>query len=75
MSAKITTSPNLRVIARDTVLKQTSSLVRGAVTRGYDIAKDGRFLGLALNKDDYQLVVVPDWRVELQQRLAASAKR
>jgi len=68
-------SPNVRVIARDTVLKEISGLVRGGTTAGYDVTKDGRFLGLALKKDDYQLVVVPNWRTELHRRLAAAAKR
>lgn len=75
MSAKLSMSPNVRVIARDTVLKETSGLVVGLTNRGYDVTKDGRFLGLGLKKDDYQLVVVPNWRAELAQRLAAQAKR
>jgi len=28
-----------------------------------------------LNKDDFQLVVVPNWRAELEQRLAAGGKK
>jgi serine/threonine protein kinase/Tol biopolymer transport system component len=75
MSATLSMSPNARVVARDTVLKETSGLVGGGTAAGYDLTKDGRFLGLALKKDDYQLVVVPNWRAELEQRLAGSAKR
>jgi serine/threonine-protein kinase len=67
MSAKISTSPSLRVVARDTVLKDVSAL-----TNGYDVAKDGRFLGLVSQKNDYQLVVVPNWKVELEQKFAAA---
>jgi hypothetical protein len=33
-------------------------------------ARDGRLLGLASNKNDYQLVNVPNWLPELKQRLA-----
>jgi len=75
MSAKLSMSPNARVVARDTALKETSALVGGVTSTGYDVTKDGRFLGLALRKDDYQLVVVPNWRAELAQRLAVRAKR
>jgi Tol biopolymer transport system component len=75
MSAKLSMSPNARVIARDTVITSTSALVGGGIGTGYSVAKDGRFLGLGLKKADYQLVVVPNWRAELAQRLAGSAKR
>jgi Tol biopolymer transport system component len=74
-SAQLSMSPNPRVIARDTVLASISGLVNGGISAGYDVAKDGRFLGMALKKDDYQLVAVPNWRAELAQRLAGSAKR
>ena len=75
ISAKLSMSPSVRVIARDTVLTTTSGLVAGQTNTGYDVAKDGRFVGLALRKDDFQLVVVPNWRAELERRLAAAAKR
>jgi hypothetical protein len=75
MAAKLAMSPNARVIARDTVIKSTSALVGGIYVASYAVAKDGRMLGLALNKDDYQLVVVPNWRAELEQRFAGAAKR
>jgi hypothetical protein len=42
---------------------------------GYDVAPDGRFLGRMTNRDDYQLVVVPNWRTELDQRLARAVRR
>jgi hypothetical protein len=75
MSAKLSMSPNARVIARDTALKQTAGLVGGGLDAGYIVAKDGRFLSLVVKKDDYQLVAVPNWRAELEQRLAGRAKR
>jgi serine/threonine-protein kinase len=75
MSAKLSMSPNARVVTRDTVLTSTSELVPGGIGAGYDVAKDGRFLGLGLKKDDYQLVVVPNWRAELKERLAGRSKR
>jgi hypothetical protein len=36
----------------------------------FDIARDGRFLGLVKDRNDYQLVVVPNWLPELKQRMA-----
>ncbi len=75
MSATLSMSPNARVVARDTVLTSTSELVAGGIGAAYAVAKDGRFLGMALKKDDYQLVAVPNWRAELEQRLAGRAKR
>jgi eukaryotic-like serine/threonine-protein kinase len=75
MSAKLATTPTLRVLSRDTVVKDISQLVRGDNTVGnYDVAKDGRFLGPVASKDDYQLIVVPNWLPELEQRLAASRR-
>ena len=75
LSVKLSTSPTVRVLARDTVIKSTAALVGGSITRAYDVGRDGRILGLALNEDDYQLVVVPNWRAELENRLAVSGKR
>jgi len=75
MSAKLATTPSLRVLSRDTAVTQGGSLLAGGLISNYDVAKDGRFLGLVSNKDDYQLIVVPNWLPELEQRLAGSAKR
>ena len=70
MSAKLSMSPRLRVVARDTLLKDVSGL-----ESGYDVGKDGRLLGVITKNDDYQLVVVLNWRAELERRFAAAAKR
>jgi hypothetical protein len=43
-----------------------------SVTGNSDMAKDGRFLAPVSSREDYQLIVVPNWRAELDQRLAAS---
>ncbi len=74
IAARLETSPSLRVASRDTAITAMNSTIRTGVVRGLDLSRDGRFLGLATNRDDYQLVVVPNWRVELEQRLTA-AKR
>jgi len=75
MSAKLATTPNLRVLSRDTAVAQAGSILTGGLVGDYDVAKDGRFLGLISNKDDYQLIVVPNWLPELEQRLAGSTRR
>lgn len=75
MSAKLALTPSLRVLSRDTAVTQAASMLVGNLAGNYDVARDGRFLGLVSSKDDYQLVVVPNWLPELEQRLAGSAKR
>jgi Tol biopolymer transport system component len=74
MSARLSFSPNPRVVARDTVMTSSAALVGGGNGSAFTVAKDGRLLSLALKKDDYQLVVVPNWRAELERRLAGAAR-
>ncbi len=76
LRAKLAMAPTLRVIARDTVL--TTALVNlngGTLAANYDISRDGRVLGLLNNKNDFQLVLVPNWLPELQQRMTGSKRR
>jgi eukaryotic-like serine/threonine-protein kinase len=75
MSAKLATTPSLRVLSRDTAVTKAGSMLTGSPVSSYDVAKDGRFLGLISNRDDYQLIVVPNWLPELEQRLAGSTSR
>ncbi|MDQ3243955.1 MAG: hypothetical protein M3Q09_09525, partial [Gemmatimonadota bacterium] len=72
IAARLATSPNLRVVSRDTVIRDMGRVVSGAIFRSTDLGPDGRFLGLVSNGNDFQLVVVPNWRVEMEQRIAAS---
>lgn len=74
MVATLATAPSLRVISRDTAIVTAPQIPGVALLRNYDIGRDGRFLGLVTNKNDYQLVVVPNWLPELQQRLAGARK-
>ncbi|MEO8192848.1 MAG: protein kinase [Gemmatimonadales bacterium] len=71
IAARLATSPSLRVTSRDTVVTAIASINSSGVVRGTDLSREGRLLGLVTNKDDYGLVVVPNWRVELERRLAA----
>jgi serine/threonine-protein kinase len=75
IKAKLATSPSTRVIARDTVIKQMSSMLAADLTTGYGLTREGRVLGRLSNSSSFQLVVVPNWRAEMEKRLASAAKR
>lgn len=73
LSATLATTPRLRVASRDTVFR-TPPLLPGSGPAGpRDIASDGRFLGTVVNRNDRQLVVVPNWLPELRKRMAGSS--
>jgi len=75
LAATIATTPTVRVVARDTVAADLRNITASSSSVGYDVARDGRFLGRLSNRDDYQLVIVPNWRSELEARLANAARR
>jgi hypothetical protein len=67
VEARLTTTPGLRVVARDSVFRRVPNSV------GFDISRDGsRLLLTALQSTAYPLVVTPKWRTELREKLAAS---
>ncbi|MFL5619845.1 MAG: protein kinase domain-containing protein [Gemmatimonadaceae bacterium] len=72
LSATLATTPRLRVVARDTVFKTPPVLAGSGPARPEEVARDGRFLGLVTNRNDYQLVIVPNWLPELKKRLAGA---
>ena len=72
LSATLATTPRLRVVTRDTVFSTPPVLPGSGPARPYDVARDGRFLGLVTNRNDYQLVIVPNWLSELKSRLAGT---
>ncbi len=75
MSAKLATKPSLRVLSRDTLFKDMTRFERANLGQGYDLARDGRFLGLVADRDDFRLIVVPNWLAELNERLALSRSK
>jgi serine/threonine-protein kinase len=75
IKAKLATSPSTRVVARDTVVKQMGSMLTADLSTGYDLTRDGRILGRLANASSFQLVVVPNWRIEMEKRLANAEKR
>ncbi|MGH9420459.1 MAG: TolB family protein, partial [Thermoanaerobaculia bacterium] len=72
LEAKLATAPSMRVASRDTAVARLGSIVQGDVGAAYSVLSDGRFLGRSSNRDDYQLVIVPNWRIEMEQKLAAA---
>jgi serine/threonine-protein kinase len=67
VEARLATSPGLRVVARDTAFRRVPN------NAGFDISRDGsRLLISVLQSTAYPLAVVPGWRAELRERLAAS---
>jgi serine/threonine-protein kinase len=76
LSARLALTPSLRVVARDTVISATMiSLGTGNLSSNFDVSRDGRILGLLSNKNDFQLVLVPNWLPELQQRMAGAKRK
>jgi serine/threonine protein kinase/Tol biopolymer transport system component len=74
ISATVSTTPRLRVLSRDTVFRTSPVLPGTGPATPIDVARDGRFLGLVTNKNDYQLVVVPNWLPELTQRMKSGGR-
>ena len=72
LSATLATTPRLRVVSRDTVFRTPPMLPGSGPASVQDLARDGRFLGLVTNRNDYQLVIVPNWLPELRKRLAGA---
>ena len=72
LSATLATAPRRRVVSRDTVFRTAPVLPGSGPARAQDLARDGRFLGLVTNRNDYELVVVPNWLPELKKRLAGA---
>jgi dipeptidyl aminopeptidase/acylaminoacyl peptidase len=72
LSAALATAPRLRVVSRDTVFKTPPLLPGSGPAQLRDIARDGRYLGMVVNRNDRQLVVVPNWLPELRKRMAGS---
>ena len=75
LAARVELAPAFRVLARDTVFA-TAGFLSSGFQANYGATRDGRrFLALISNRDDFQLVVSPNWITEMRQRLAASGAR
>jgi eukaryotic-like serine/threonine-protein kinase len=75
LAAKVSISPTFTLLARDTVLSN-AAFAGGFFSGTYQPARDGkRILALQSDKDDFRLVVSPNWITELRRRVAESGGR
>jgi eukaryotic-like serine/threonine-protein kinase len=74
--ARLATSPGLRVLSRDTAFRQTLNNIGGFGEANYDVSRDGaRIVIPSASSTAYPLVVVPNWRAELRERMTAASRR
>ena len=75
IEARLAGAPRLRVVSRDTAFKAGPNSTGGFGQANYDVARDGsRIVTLSAPSAAHPLVVVPNWRAELRERLAASRR-
>jgi Tol biopolymer transport system component len=75
LSARVSLAPAFRLLGRDTVLANTSS-VGYYFSGSYQPSRDGkRILEILPDRDDYQLVVSPFWITELRRRITEAGGR
>jgi Tol biopolymer transport system component len=73
IAAKLATGAGLRVVSRDTAFANVNLANPGFAN--YDVVKDGsRMIIPVVPTVGYQLVVTPNWRTELRERVDASRK-
>jgi hypothetical protein len=72
--AKVSLSPSITLLARDTALSN-ASFVGGYFSGSYQPTRDGRrILAIQSDRDDFQLVLSPNWITELRRRVAESSR-
>jgi Tol biopolymer transport system component len=75
VEAGLATKPGLRVVSRDTAFTRVPNGVAGFGEANFDVSRDGsRIVIPGARSAAYPLVVVPNWRAELRERLAASRR-
>jgi serine/threonine-protein kinase len=73
LAARVTYSPTFTLLGRDTILGNTAFAGTDFFGANYDVTRDGkRFLAILPDRDDFQLVVSPNWITELRRRVAES---
>jgi Tol biopolymer transport system component/tRNA A-37 threonylcarbamoyl transferase component Bud32 len=73
LAARITLSPTFTLLGRDTVLSDAAFLT-ASFSANYDVAADGkRVLAIVPDRNDYELIVSPNWITEFRRRVAESA--
>jgi serine/threonine-protein kinase len=74
LAARIELSPSFRVLRTDTVSTVVAAPFLGFGS-DYDVQRDEkRLVTLISNRDDYQLVVSPNWITEFREKVAASER-
>jgi serine/threonine-protein kinase len=75
VEARLATTPGLRVVSRDTAFANVVNGNTGFGQANFDISRDGsRIVIPSAASATYPLVVVPNWRTELRQRLAVGGQ-
>jgi hypothetical protein len=71
--ARLATTSGLRVLSRDTAFTGVPNGLGGFGQANFDVSRDGsRLVVPSVQSAAYPLVVVPNWRTELRERLAAN---
>lgn len=73
LAARVSTTPALTLQGRDTVMKNlnASAYTSQYFAAGYQVSGDGtRVLTIVADRNDYQLVVSPNWITELRRKVA-----
>jgi eukaryotic-like serine/threonine-protein kinase len=73
VEARLATTPGLRVLSRDTAFTGVPNGLGGFGQANFDVSRDGsRLVVPSVQSAAYPLVVVPNWRTEMRERLAAN---
>jgi hypothetical protein len=74
LAASLELVPGFRVLRRDTVIAAAlpTTLNFGS---SYDVARDGSVVTMISNRDDFQLVISPNWIAEFREKVAASERK
>jgi serine/threonine-protein kinase len=72
VEARLSSAPDLRVVARDTAFKGIRDGV-AAFGANYDVTRDGSRIVIPVSRSaSFQLVVVPNWLTEFREKMAAN---
>ena len=73
LAAKIELAQGFRVMNRDTVMT-TAFPAASNFGASFDVARDGRVVSLLSNRDNFQLIISPNWITEFREKIAASER-
>lgn len=75
LAARVAFSPAFTLLGRDIILSNTSFASSGLFDASYDVTGNGRILAIQPDRNDFQLVVSPNWITQLRRRVAESGGR